>query len=160
MGNSNARWVKLPVCFLVCADQWGPAREPQARGSTTLICESPPEAETGPTSAATRRIHLPRCASLLQKDRRVATLLALLGAALIAYVWFSGWDSFTQSVTDRGGWGERHGAGCRQLRNDVVAPVVAQRLPQIVQGGSKKSQKNSLQLSVQARPRPAHTDLS
>src|SRR5665809_147422 len=35
-------------------------------------------------------------------------------------------------------------------------PVVAQRLLQIVQGGSKKSQKTSLQLSVHARPHPAH----
>jgi hypothetical protein len=37
-----------------------------------------------------------------------------------------------------------------QLRNDVVVPAVAQRVRQIVQGGSKKSQKTSLQLSVQA----------
>ena len=47
-----------------------------------------------------------------------------------------------------------------QLRNDVVVPVVAQRLCQIVQGGSMKSQKTSLQLSVQARPCPARTDPS
>jgi hypothetical protein len=32
----------------------------QARASTTLICEPPAEAETGPTPAATSRIHLPR----------------------------------------------------------------------------------------------------
>jgi hypothetical protein len=45
-----------------------------------------------------------------------------------------------------------------QLRNDVVVPVVARRLPQIVQGDSMKTQENSLQLSVQARPHPAHID--
>ena len=47
-----------------------------------------------------------------------------------------------------------------QLRNDVVVPVVSQRLWQIVQGDSKKTQENSLRLSVQARPHPAHNDLS
>jgi len=36
-----------------------------------------------------------------------------------------------------------------QLRNDVVVPVDEQRLPQIVQGDSKKTQENSLRLSVQ-----------
>jgi hypothetical protein len=47
-----------------------------------------------------------------------------------------------------------------QSRNDVVVPVVAQRLFQIVQGDSMKTQGNSLRLSVQARSRPAHTDPS
>jgi hypothetical protein len=104
MGNISARWVRLPVwSFLVFADKWGRAENPKPgpRPTTTLLCESPPEAETGPMPAATSRIHQPRFASLLEKDRAVATLLALLGAALIAYVWFPGWDSFTQSVTDR-----------------------------------------------------------